>query len=157
MFGVYGDYITSRNQTNRKLATEAAAVLFQNGGGIANVISLPEDYLVNGNSHIMMQDENSNYVFDIIENYLQQFSSNTQINNFNINIYPNPAVNEIWIESNSNDVIDYCIYSVDGRLLKESTVLNKKIDLSFAANGLMFIKLKQKGQVIMKRFIKNAR
>lgn len=157
MFGVYGDYITSRNQTNRKLATEAAAVLFQNGGGIANVISLPEDYLVNGNSHLMMQDENSNYVFDIIENYLQQFSTNTEINNFDINIYPNPAANEIWIESNSNDVIDYSIYSVDGRLLKESAVLNKKIDLSFAANGLMFIKLKQKGQVIMKRIIKNGR
>jgi hypothetical protein len=157
MFGVYGDYITSRNQTNRKLATEAAAVLFQNAGGIASVVSLPEDYLVNGNSHLMMQDENSNYVFEIIENYLKQFSTNTETNNFNINIYPNPAVNEIWIESNLNDVIDYSIYSVDGRLLKESTVINKKIDLSFAANGLIFIKLIQKGEVIMKRIIKNGR
>lgn len=77
MFGVYGDYITSRNQTNRKLATEAAAVLFQNAGGIADVVSLPEDSLVFGNSHIMMQDLNSAYVFDIIELWLQQFSSNT--------------------------------------------------------------------------------
>ncbi|HRH68165.1 MAG TPA: hypothetical protein PLB89_01530 [Flavobacteriales bacterium] len=75
MFGVYGDYIVSRNQTNRKLATEAAAVLFQNAGGIGDVVSLPEDSLVFGNSHIMMQDLNSAYVFDIIELWLQQFSS----------------------------------------------------------------------------------
>jgi hypothetical protein len=49
---VYGDYIASRNQTNRKLATEAAAMLFQDAGGISAVVSLPEDSLVFGNSHI---------------------------------------------------------------------------------------------------------
>jgi pimeloyl-ACP methyl ester carboxylesterase len=73
MFGVYGDYITSRNQTSRKAATEAAAVLFQNAGGIADVVSIPDDSSVYGNSHLMMQDKNNKYIFDIIELWLRQF------------------------------------------------------------------------------------
>ena len=162
MFGVYGDYIVSRKQTGRKLATEAAAVLFQNAGGIADVVSLPDDSLVNGNSHLMMQDKNSYYVFDIIEHWLQQFSTNTVgieskfDNTISINLYPNPTGNEIWIESNSMNVLEYCIYSMDGRLLQESTVLNQKIDLSGAPNGLLFVKFKHKEQVIMKKIIKNG-
>ncbi|MCO5250114.1 MAG: T9SS type A sorting domain-containing protein [Candidatus Kapabacteria bacterium] len=162
MFGVYGDYIDSRNQTNRKLATEAAAVQFQNAGGVADVVSLPEDSLVFGNSHLLMQDRNSEDIFNIIEHWLRQFSTNTVSieskfdNNISINLYPNPTGNEIWIESNSMDVIEYCIYSMDGRLLQESTVLNQKIDLSGAPNGLLFVKLKHKEQVIMKKIIKNG-
>lgn len=79
MLGVYGDYITSRNQTNRKLATEQAAEFFSNSGGVANVISLPEDSLVYGNSHLLMQDMNSKEIFEIVETWLQQFSSTTSI------------------------------------------------------------------------------
>jgi pimeloyl-ACP methyl ester carboxylesterase len=162
MFGVYGDYIESRNQTGRKQATEAAAVLFQNAGGVADVVSLPEDSLVFGNSHILMQDRNSEYVFDIIEQWLKQFSStivdveNKFDHRGSINLYPNPTGNELWIEGNSMHVLEYCIYSMDGRLLQESTVLNQKIDLSDAPNGLLFIKLKQKEQVIIKKIIKNG-
>jgi len=70
MLGVYGDYITSRNQTNRKRDTESAAVMFQNAGGVADVVSIPEDYLVFGNSHLLMQDRNSEDIFNIIENWL---------------------------------------------------------------------------------------
>ena len=163
MFGVYGDYISSRNQTNRKLATEEVAVLFQHAGGIADVVSLPDDSLVKGNSHILMQDKNSEYVFNIIEHWLRQFSTNiVGIENkvdtkISINLYPNPTGNEIWIESsNTVDVFEYCIYTMDGRLLIDSTVLNQKIDLSSAPNGILFVKLKLKEQVIIKKIIKNG-
>ena len=54
------------------------------------------------------------------------------------------------------DVIEYSIYSMDGRLLQESTVLNQKIDLSVAPNGLLFIKLKHKEHIIIKKIIKNG-
>jgi pimeloyl-ACP methyl ester carboxylesterase len=133
MLGVYGDYIASRNQTNRKLATEAVAVLFQNAGGIAGVVSLPDDYLVKGNSHLMMQDKNSDYVFNIIEHWLQQFNTNTVgikskfPNSSSINLYPNPNSNEIWIESNSVGVVEYSVYSIDGRFMRKSTVINQNI------------------------------
>jgi pimeloyl-ACP methyl ester carboxylesterase len=162
MFGVYGDYITSRNQTNRKLDTEAAAVMFQNAGGVADVVSLPEDSLVFGNSHLLMQDRNSEDIFNIIERWLRQFSTNTVSNkskfeiDININLYPNPAGNEVWIEDKSFDGHEYCIYSIDGRILKESTVLNQKIDLSGAPNGLLFVGFRYKEQFILKKIIKNS-
>lgn len=161
MFGVYGDYISSRNQTSRKLAVEAVSKLFQNAGGIADVVSLPEDSLVKGNSHLLMQDKNSYYVFDIIDHWLQQFGNNTvgiesEFNDFSIKLYPNPSGNEIWIDNNSINGIEYCIYSMDGRLLQRAKVLNQKIDLSDAPNGLLFIKFKYKEQVIIKKIIKNG-
>jgi len=161
MFGVYGDYISSRNQTSRKLAVEAVSKLFQNAGGIADVVSLPEDSLVKGNSHLLMQDKNSYYVFDIIDHWLQQFGNNTvgiesEFNDFIIKLYPNPSGNEIWIDNNSINGIEYCIYSMDGRLLQRAKVLNQKIDLSDAPNGLLFIKFKYKEQVIIKKIIKNG-
>jgi hypothetical protein len=161
MFGVYGDYISSRNQTSRKLAVEAVSKLFQNAGGIADVVSLPEDSLVKGNSHLLMQDKNSYYVFDIIDHWLQQFGNNTvgiesEFNDFTIKLYPNPSGNEIWIDNNSINGIEYCIYSMDGRLLQRAKVLNQKIDLSDAPNGLLFIKFKYKEQVIIKKIIKNG-
>lgn len=162
MFGVYGDYITSRNQTSRKVAVESVSIKFQNAGGISDVVSLPDDSLVKGNSHLMMQDKNSKYVFNIIEHWLQKFNTNTVgiengfNNNISMNLYPNPTSNEIWIENNSMDVIEYSIYSMDGRLLHESTVSNQKIDLSDAPNGVLFIKFKNKELVITKKIIKRG-
>lgn len=162
MFGVYGDYITSRNQTSRKVAVETLSIKFKNAGGISDVVSLPDDSLVKGNSHLMMQDKNSKYVFNIIEHWLQQFSTKPVgivsrfNNNIHVNLYPNPTGNEFWVENNTMDVIKYSIYSVDGRLLQESTVLNKKIDLTDVPNGLLFIKFNHKEQVIIKKVIKNC-
>jgi len=72
MLGVYGDYIASRNQTGRKEATGAAAVLFQEHGGAGKVISLPEDHDVYGNTHLMMQDNNSFFVADLIMDWLAE-------------------------------------------------------------------------------------
>jgi pimeloyl-ACP methyl ester carboxylesterase len=163
MFGVYGDFITSRNQTSRKQATEAAAVLFQNGGGVADVVSLPEDSLVFGNSHLMMQDKNSDYVFNIIENWLKKFSSTTLSsdgnleNSIRIEVYPNPTnSNEVWIDKNSLGDLQYSIYSIDGYLYKESIISNQKIDLSEIPNGLLFLKFTYKNQVVIKKLIKNG-
>jgi len=62
LFGVYGDYIDSRNQGNRKAGTEAAAALFVQNGGKGEVVSLPDDLGVFGNTHLMMQDNNNDFV-----------------------------------------------------------------------------------------------
>jgi pimeloyl-ACP methyl ester carboxylesterase len=70
MLGIYGDYIDSRNQGGRKEATEAAAVLFEQYGGMGEVISLPEDHQVYGNTHLMMQDDNNDFIADLILDWL---------------------------------------------------------------------------------------
>jgi pimeloyl-ACP methyl ester carboxylesterase len=70
LIGVYGDYIDSRNQGNRKLATEAAAELHVQNGGRGKVISLPEELSIFGNTHLMMQDNNSAFIADLILDWL---------------------------------------------------------------------------------------
>ncbi|MCG8701996.1 MAG: T9SS type A sorting domain-containing protein [Bacteroidales bacterium] len=93
--GVYGDYIESRNQSSRKIATEAAAELFAQHGGQANMISLPEDYGVFGNSHIMMQAYNNEFIVDLIMDWLQPLKSSQETNNEYFN-----ELNSILIQNN---------------------------------------------------------
>lgn len=162
MFGVYGDYIASRNQTNRKLATEAAAILFQNAGGVADVVSLPEDSLVFGNSHILMQDLNSEYVFNIIELWLRPFSSPTlgvesdPSDKVNIKMYPNPAFNEVRFEDDAINGKEFCIYSIHGKLITQGKVRNNKIYLTGIPHGTLLIQINYKGSLILNKIIKNG-
>lgn len=70
LLGVCGDCIESRNQGNRKLATEATAVLFSQNSGRGEVISLPEQLGILGNTHLMMQDNNNAFIADLILDWL---------------------------------------------------------------------------------------
>lgn len=74
MLGIYGDYIDSRNQAGRKVATEEAAVLFNEHGGAGEVISLPDDHGIHGNTHLMMQDDNNDFIADLIMDWLADHS-----------------------------------------------------------------------------------
>ena len=162
MLGVYGDYIESRNQTGRKLATEEAATLFENAGGVATVVSLPEDSLVFGNSHLMMQDRNSEQVFSVIERWLQQFSMNTNVavgdnhHSDDVHIYPNPVANHAWLNSPLFDGCDYSIHAVNGSLLKMSTVVGQQIDLQGTTNGLLFVGIQFQGRTVTLILLKSG-
>jgi pimeloyl-ACP methyl ester carboxylesterase len=79
MFGVYGDYIESRNQTNRKTALEASVALFIQNGGVAQVDSLPDDYGISGNTHLMMQDNNNGFVAGLYLAWLQQIEQSAAL------------------------------------------------------------------------------
>lgn len=79
MFGVYGDYIESRNQTARKAALEASVALFIQNGGMAQVDSLPEDFSVFGNTHLMMQDDNNGFVAGLYLSWLQALEQSTPL------------------------------------------------------------------------------
>lgn len=70
MLGVYGDYVDMRKQGGRKEATEYAATLFQEHDGVGDVIDLPGQFKVMGNSHLMMQDGNNAYISRLILNWL---------------------------------------------------------------------------------------
>jgi pimeloyl-ACP methyl ester carboxylesterase len=72
MFGVYGDYLESRNQTSRRAGLEASVALFIQYGGIAQVLSLPDDFEIHGNTHLLMQDNNNGYVAGLYLAWLQQ-------------------------------------------------------------------------------------
>lgn len=72
MLGVYADYIDSRNQGNRKTATTDAAKLFEENGGVGEIIDLPEDFGINGNSHLLMQATNNTFISDLIIEWLDE-------------------------------------------------------------------------------------
>lgn len=75
MLGVYGDYIESRSQTNRKNATIAAAALFEANGGTGTIIDLPEQYGVSGNSHLLMQDSNNDMIAALVLDWLEEHAT----------------------------------------------------------------------------------
>jgi len=70
MLGVYGDYIASRNQAGRLAGTTEAAALFAANGGVGDIISMPQDQGVNGNTHLMMQDDNHEAIADLVLGWL---------------------------------------------------------------------------------------
>ena len=55
---VYGDYIESRNQTGRLESCRATAALVREMGGRGDMLELVEEG-IRGNSHMLMQDDNS--------------------------------------------------------------------------------------------------
>ncbi len=55
---------------NGKEATKATAALFREYGGTGQVISLPDDMGIYGNTHLMMQDDNSTFVAEMITSWL---------------------------------------------------------------------------------------
>lgn len=71
MLGVYGDYIDSRRQGSRKTATIAAAELFTQNGGHGQILDLVEDHQIRGNSHLMMQDNNNDFIATKILEWLK--------------------------------------------------------------------------------------
>lgn len=55
---VYGDYIESRNQTGRLESCRATAAQIREMGGRGDMLELTEEG-IRGNSHMLMQDDNS--------------------------------------------------------------------------------------------------
>lgn len=71
LLGVYGDYIASRGQSGRKTATIEAADLFTQNGGHGEILDLVEDHNIRGNSHLMMQDNNNDFIASKILDWLK--------------------------------------------------------------------------------------
>jgi pimeloyl-ACP methyl ester carboxylesterase len=72
LLGIYADYVVERGQENRKAGTEAAAALYVAQGRAGEVISLPEDLEIHGNTHMMMQDNNNDFIADLIIGWITE-------------------------------------------------------------------------------------
>ena len=70
---VYGDYIESRNQTGRLAACRATAALVREMGGRGDMLELTEEG-IRGNSHMLMQDDNSAHVAARVMEWLETVS-----------------------------------------------------------------------------------
>ncbi len=71
---VYGDYIESRNQTGRLEACRTTARLVREMGGRGEMLELTE-YGIRGNSHLLMQDDNSAEIASRVMDWLDGLTS----------------------------------------------------------------------------------
>jgi hypothetical protein len=70
------------------------------------------------------------------------------------NIYPNPAHQNLFIDSNStiNQII---IKSIDGKTIKVLNNITKNIDISYLPNGIYLIDIRNDDALKTLKFIKN--
>ncbi len=77
--------------------------------------------------------------------------------NNNFALYPNPAHNNITIESTSlNKDEAALIFNLQGQLLLQQSLLQNKttIDISDFTNGMYFVKMKSNNGIVVKKFVK---
>ena len=78
-------------------------------------------------------------------------------NKYSINVFPNPAINTINIESNYTEVIDYLILDITGKLMFRGSLNNtlEKVNISQLQKGLYILKITSDNLNITKSIIKN--
>ena len=70
-------------------------------------------------------------------------------------IYPNPAENILNVSAlNGFNNSSFQLFSVDGKLVKEKSVLSETIDISVLDAGIYFIEVSDGTSVSRKRFVK---
>ncbi|MEZ5013698.1 MAG: T9SS type A sorting domain-containing protein [Chitinophagales bacterium] len=72
----------------------------------------------------------------------------------NLNIYPNPAVNEIIVSLPSDAEIRYAIYSASGALVQSGTTQNNTLEIQNLSGGLYFITCVQEQKISIGKFVK---
>ncbi|WP_117584379.1 Kelch repeat-containing protein, partial [Neotamlana sedimentorum] len=87
-------------------------------------------------------------------------NSNETIDNFSINIFPNPANSKVYIKANSNDSLDVInLYDLRGRLVKSyNAKLTQgnisELDITDIQEGTYLIRIKtRKGQILNHKLI----
>ena len=71
---VYGDYVESRNQTGRLESCRATAALVREMGGRGEMLELTEQG-IRGNSHMLMQDDNSAAIAARVMDWLESVAA----------------------------------------------------------------------------------
>ncbi len=75
------------------------------------------------------------------------------LENLNINIYPNPAKTILFITGLPKNVF-VTVFDFSGKMLINKPIKDKQIDISNLANGFYTIKISDKNEIVTKNFIK---
>ncbi len=71
-----------------------------------------------------------------------------------ISFYPNPVENIIYFNTENVTIENVLIYSVQGKLIKKSKMLNNTIDIQNLESGIYFMKIRTEKGVATRKFIK---
>jgi len=92
------------------------------------------------------------YSYPFLRN-VPEVGINEPIQNINIQIYPNPVLTELFINSDSQ-IEKVEIYSITGALLKICNNFKEKISVSALARGIYFLKVYTDKGVMVSKFVK---
>ncbi|MES2681641.1 MAG: T9SS type A sorting domain-containing protein [Bacteroidota bacterium] len=71
-----------------------------------------------------------------------------------VNLFPNPAVNKLTLQSNSNALINYSLYDITGRkVLNGNFTKLKTIDVSEYSGGTYIISFESASEVVHRKFV----
>jgi len=74
---------------------------------------------------------------------------------FKVNIYPNPIIDKLTIETNSKIMQNLEVYNLLGELVFRTNILNLKIiDVSGFPKGIYFLKLNNEKETLTRKFVK---
>jgi len=148
-------------------AGEQVFVANNKKSAVTGIINIPSD--ASGQTRMRITMKNSNapsscetFSNGEVEDYTVDFGSGpaglVRGNDFDLNIYPNPASNILNIHLISNsETVNLKVYNILGRIIDEFDVdgMNTQIDLSNYPKGLYYVGADNGKQNILKKFIKN--
>ena len=80
-------------------------------------------------------------MFGIALNSSSTYTNSEIVNN--LNIYPNPASNQLYIKLKSSDLVRFEIRGISGKIIKEGTLASGNyIDISRINSGTYIIKIR---------------
>lgn len=82
------------------------------------------------------------------------YSTENDLSNFNVKVYPNPAREALTIEVSENSKME--IYAYDGKLVTQQNISNKTVlNVNNLNNGIYFIRLtNEAGETFQTKFVK---
>ena len=81
-------------------------------------------------------------------------NENPNVSNFDLTLFPNPATNQIFIET-SVELSNFRVNNIFGQQLKSGKIDNNWIDIEDIPIGVYFISFEVENELIVKKIIKN--
>lgn len=134
---------------------------------VSGTISIPSDASGQTRMRITMKNGGSPSPCEIfsngeVEDYTVDFgnapANMVRNNDFDINVFPNPASHMLNINFlNNNNVVNIKVYNALGKIIDDFNVtgVNTQIDLSGFANGMYYVGADNGTHTTLKKFVKN--
>ena len=132
-------------------STELLNVVWQQGDYPANG-DIPGEYILEGDIVLVPGIQNPNNLKANITVIIMDPVSVSILSMEQINIYPNPVNDVLYIES--ENVLNVELFNISGQKVIDSVCLNNKIDLSGYPAGTYILKLYSDDKVFIQKIIK---
>lgn len=114
--------------------------------------------LSNGNIFVVWEDDNSGTVKYRFGTYPSATAGISEVAKSNFSIYPNPSKGKFQFATGSSQIAENCtieICNVQGEIIYQSAItkIKSEIDLSNQTNGIYFVKICNRQEIIFKKIV----